>query len=179
MSTQARTDAVSPHELARKRGLFTGEIPIVAFPRLGPLVLGDASVSVKLAFTRDDEGRSRVEGRVTLMPILQCQRCLEPVERGLDIEIHLCVVTSDAQAAEIAEEIEAFVLSDDDILIVDLIEDDLLLALPSQVCEAYDACPNRPDLSYPVDGPPSGSNEMEPARPNPFGVLAGLKNRDD
>jgi uncharacterized protein len=161
--------------LARKRGLFTGEIPIAAFPRLGPLVLGDASVSVKLAFTRDDKGRCRVVGQVTLAPTLQCQRCLEPVERGLDVRIDLCVVTSDAQAAEIADELEAFVLSEDDVSIVDLIEDDLLLALPSQVCESYDECPNRPDLSYPADD--AGSNEMEPARPNPFGVLAGLKNR--
>jgi uncharacterized protein len=175
MSIQARTDAVSPHELARRRGLFTGEIPIAAFPRLGPLVLGDAIVSVRLGFTRDDKGRCRVEGRVTLVPTLQCQRCLEPVQRGLDVEIDLCVVTSDAQAAEVADELEAYVLSEDDVTIVDLIEDDLLLALPNQVCEAYEECPNKPDLSYPVDA--AASNETEPARPNPFGVLAGLKNR--
>ncbi len=105
MSNQARTDAVSPHELARKSGLFTGEIPIAAFPRLSALVLAGGSVSVKLAFTRDDEGRTRVVGEAALTPTLQCQRCLEPVQRTLDVPIDLCVVTSDAQAAEIAQRI--------------------------------------------------------------------------
>jgi uncharacterized protein len=176
MSNQARTDAVSPHELARKRGLFTGEIPIAAFPRLSPLVLTDTTVSVSLAFMRDDEGRTRVEGRATLVPTLQCQRCLEPVERALSVPIDLCVVTTDAQAAEIAGELEAFVLTEDDVSIVDLVEDDLLLALPIQVCEAYEECPRRPDLTYPADDE-KGANETDPARPNPFGVLAGLKNR--
>jgi uncharacterized protein len=176
MSNQARTDAVSPHELARKRGLFTGEIPIAAFPRLSPLVLADTTVSVSLAFARDDEGRTRVEGRAAWVPTLQCQRCLEPVERALNVPIDLCVVTTDAQAADVAGELDAFVLTEDAVSIVELIEDDLLLALPIQVCEAYEECPRRPELAYPADDE-NGARETEPARPNPFGVLAGLKNR--
>ncbi len=64
--------------------------------------------------------------------------------------IDLCVVTTDAQAAEVADEFDTFVLTDDEVSIVELVEDDLLLALPAQVCKAYDACPNRPDLSFPV-----------------------------
>jgi len=177
MSNQARTDAVSPHELARKSGFFTGEIPIAAaFPRLSPLVLADGTVKVVLAFTRDEEGRTRVVGHATFTPRLQCQRCLEPVERSLDVPIDLCVVASDEQAAEVAEELDAFVLTEDDVSIAELVEDDLLLALPSQVCNAYEECPNRPDLNYPVDDG-SGTSERDPARPNPFGVLAGLKNR--
>jgi uncharacterized protein len=176
MSNQARTDAVSPHELARKRGLFNGEIPIAAFPRLSSLVLADTMVSVNLAFTRDDDGRTRVEGQATLVPTLQCQRCLEPVERALSVPIDLCVLATDAQAAEVGGELDTFVLTEDDVSIVDLVEDDLLLALPIQVCEAYEECPRRPDLSYPADAG-TRVNETDPGRPNPFGVLAGLKNR--
>lgn len=176
MSIQARTDAVSPHELARKGGQFSGEIPLAAFPRLRSLVLGDGPVAVALAFTRDSEGRSRVQGRATLAPTLRCQRCLEPTVRNLDVTIDLCIVRSDEQAAELAETLDPFVLGDDEVSIVDLIEDDLLLGLPNQVCDAYDVCPNRPELSFPV-GDVTGSDEKEPARPNPFGVLAELKNR--
>ena len=176
MSIQARTDAVSPHELARKGGQFSGEIPLAAFPRLRSLVLGDGSVAVELGFMRDDEGLSRVRGRAVLAPMLQCQRCLEPVARRLDVAIDLCVVRSEEQAAEMAEQFDTFVLTEDDVSIVDLVEDDLLLALPSQVCNAYDACPNQPELVFPAaDG--AGVGEKEAARPNPFGVLAGLKNR--
>jgi uncharacterized protein len=176
MSIQARTDAVSPYELARKHGLFSGEIAIAAFPRLGALVLGDGEVSVQLEFDRDDHGRARVRGNATLTPLLQCQRCLERIPRRLDVRIDMCVVKSDAQAAEVANERDVYVLTDDEVAIAELIEDDLLLALPSQVCDAYDACPNRPDLSFPAVGAVA-ANKEEPERANPFDVLAELKNR--
>jgi uncharacterized protein len=178
MSIQARTDAVSPHELARKGGQFSGEIPLAAFPRLKSLVLGDGSVAVELGFTRDDEGRSRVRGRAAFSPLLQCQRCLEPVVRKLDVAIDLCVVRSEEQAAELAERVDTVLLAGEDVSIVDLVEDDLLLGLPNQVCKAYDACPNRPELNFPAA---DAAEEKEPAKQNPFGnpfgVLAGLKNR--
>ncbi len=178
MSTLARTDAVSPHELARKRGLFTGEIPIAAFPRLGSLVLGGGGVSISLTFRHDDEGRCRVQGYSKVTLDLQCQRCLAPVPHTLNVQIDLCVVASDAQADALADELEPFVLEEEEVAIVDLVEDDLLLALPTQVCLAYDAdCPNRPELDYPVAA--GAKPDPTQARPNPFGVLAGLKNRSN
>lgn len=176
MSTLARTDAVSPHELARKRGLFTGEIPVAAFPRLGSLVLGGGVVSVSLTFRHDDEGRCRVEGVSRVALQLQCQRCLAPVQHALNVAIDLCVVASDAQADALGDELEPFVLEEEEVAIVDLVEDDLLLGLPNQVCVAYADCPNRPELSYPT-APGAKKDTTEVRRPNPFGVLAGLKNR--
>jgi uncharacterized protein len=141
-------------------------------------VFGDGAVSVDLKFTSDDKGRSVVQGPIALRVTLQCQRCLEPVACNIETVVDLCLVGSDAQAADIAEEVETFVLSDDEVSIVELIEDDLLLALPSQVCVAYDECPNRPALSYPAEES-SGGDEAAPKRPNPFDVLARLKNRDN
>ena len=175
MSTQARTNAVFPHELARTRGQFTGEISIAAFPRLGALVLGSSNVAVSLVFRHDDEGRCRVEGTARVALDLQCQRCLGPVQHELDVPIDLCVVASDAQADAVADELAPFVLEEDDVAVVDLVEDDLILALPSQVCIAYAECPNRPELSYP--GGPANADAATPERPNPFGVLADLKDR--
>jgi DUF177 domain-containing protein len=170
MSIEARMDAVSPHELARSRGHFTGEIAITAFPRLSGLVVGDGVASVALRFRRDERGRSVVEGRVELSLILECQRCLEPVPRLIEVPIHMCVVATAAQAAELIDEVDAFVLRDEEVPIVDLIEDDLLLALPSQVCRAFEECPDRPGLSYPATEPDASA-----AGSNPFGVLAKLK----
>jgi len=175
MSTPARTDAVSPHELARKGGLFSGEISIGAFPRLAALVLGDGVVDVRLEFAQDDQGRSHVRGTAVVHAALSCQRCLEAVQRKLDVQIDLRVVGSDAVAREFADAFDSFVLTDDEIAVVDLIEDDLILALPSQVCEAYDECPNRLDLSYPADG--ATVDAKGSARANPFAALAELKNR--
>jgi uncharacterized protein len=177
MSTQARTDAVSPHELARMRGLFTGEIPIAAFPRLGSLVLGGGGVTIRLAFHHDDEGRCRVQGDSKVTLELQCHRCLVPVQHTLNVEIDLCVVASDAQADALTDALEPFVLEEEAVAIVDLVEDDLLLSLPAQVCPAYADCPNRPALDYPVAAGVQ-ADPMEGKR-SPFGVLADLKNRSN
>jgi uncharacterized protein len=171
MSTQARTDAVSPHELARKGGQFTGEIPFVAFTRLKSLVTHGDTVSVALQFEQDDHGRSRVHGRAATTVALDCQRCLEPVERRIVAEIDFRVVASDDDAREIADGTDTFVWSGEDIGVAELIEDDLILALPHQVCDAYDACPNRPDLRY----PDTGAEQEE--KPNAFAALADWRNR--
>ena len=173
MSTEAPLDAVSPHELARNAGRFTGEVAVTAFPRLSGLVGGAGGVSVALRFRLDARGRTVVEGPVQVAATLQCQRCLQAVPRTIDVAVRLCIVASDAQAAELIDEMDAVVVTDDEVSIVDLIEDDLLLALPSQVCRAFDECPDRPGLSYPADPP-----EELAARSNPFGVLAKLKAGD-
>jgi DUF177 domain-containing protein len=170
MSIEAHQDVVSPHELARSGGQFAGEIAIAAFPRLCGLVIGDGVAAIALRFRVDERGRSMVEGPVRLSLTLPCQRCLEPVRQSIDVAVSLCIVRSDAQATELIDEVDAFVLHDDEVSIVDLIEDDLLLALPSQVCQAFDECPDRPGLSYPASEP-----DAQVADVHPFGVLAKLK----
>lgn len=174
MSIEARPDAVSPHELARAGGRYVGEVAITAFPRLSSLVAGAGAVAIALAFRCDERGRSIVEGSVRMPLTLECQRCLEWVGRVIDVPVRLCLVGSETQAAELLEEVDAFVLHDDEVSIVELIEDDLLLALPSQVCQAYDECPRRPGFSYPADGSEASSGVV-----NPFAVLAKLKASGD
>jgi len=170
MSIEAPLDAVSPYELARSAGQFAGEMAVAAFPRLSSLVGGDGVVSVALHFRVDGQGRTMVEGPVQVAVALQCQRCLQPVRQLIDVPVRLCVVRSDAHATALIDEVDAFVLQEDEVSIVDLIEDDLLLALPSQVCRAFDECPDRPGLSYPANQPEELAVEA-----NPFGVLAKLK----
>jgi uncharacterized metal-binding protein YceD (DUF177 family) len=76
----------------------------------------------------------------------------------------------------LTDELEPFVLEEEEVAIIDLVEDDLLLALPLQVCLAYADCPNRPELDFPVAAR-AKADETNARRPNPFGVLAELKNR--
>jgi uncharacterized protein len=170
MSIDARLDAISPHELARAGGRYVGEVAITAFPRLSGLVAGAGAIAIALEFRRDERARSVVEGSVRMPLTLECQRCRESVARVIDVPVRLCVAESEAQAAEWIDEMDAFVLPDEDVSIVELIEDDLLLALPSQVCQAYEECPRRPELSYPAAGGDVSSEAV-----NPFGVLAKLK----
>jgi uncharacterized protein len=178
MTTQAMTDAIEPLRLARKEAVWEGEIPLGTLPRLAAEVVGadgdqNSDVAVSLHFFRDAEGRARVRGTVSLAVSLSCQRCLEPVVRGIDIELDLWLTSTQRQLEELSPEHEPYMLASDHVSVAELIEDDLLLALPYQVCPDFDACPNAPSLTFPAAAAVAGEN----ARVNPFDALAHLKKR--
>ena len=99
-----------------------------------------------------------------------CQRCLEPMALDLEIARALRFVADEATA----EALDAN--SEDDVLALprsldlhDLIEDELLLALP--VVPMHGICPHDLPISA---GTPVDAVEPEPAK-NPFAVLSSLK----
>jgi uncharacterized protein len=102
---------------------------------------------------------------------LECQRCLMPVETPLEIERSLRFVAGEDQAAALDAE------SEDDVLALsraldlrELIEEELLLALP--LVARHGACtrPVAAGAAPEVDGDGDGG---EP--PHPFAALAALK----
>ncbi len=101
-----------------------------------------------------------------------CQRCLEPIKMPLDLDRRLRWVHGEA----VAERLDAD--SDEDVLalvpavdLVELIEDELLLALP--VVPRHDQCI---DLAA-LGGGSAGNDADLGDAPNPFQVLASLKRR--
>lgn len=107
-------------------------------------------------------------GRVALT----CQRCLQPVHEGIEIDRWIRFVETEAEAE--ALDID----SDDDVLALprhldarELIEDELLLALP--LVPRHEVCPE--PLAH-VDDDAEVEAEQ---RPNPFAKLAALKRRED
>jgi uncharacterized protein len=180
MTTQPKADAVEPFKLARKGAAWTGEIPLAALPRLSAEVAHGAAgslsdVAVALRFFCDEQGRARVRGHASTTVGLSCQRCLEPVLRELEIEIDLWLVRTDEQAQRLSPEQEPCVLWDERVAVAVLVEDDLLLALPEQVCLNFDDCANAPALAYPA--PVRAGTECPAAsgRRKPFETLARLK----
>jgi DUF177 domain-containing protein len=170
MSTRAGADVVLPYKLARQAGGWRGTIAIDEFLRFGELISGaDGPVTVDLAFRLDEEGRCRMQGHATVRVRIECGRCLLPQSRALDVPLDLCVVASDTSAAELGSGLEPYVLDGDEARVADLVEDDLILALPHQVCDEPLTCPNRPALEYgEVDAAEQTSGEPK----NPFAALA-------
>lgn len=100
---------------------------------------------------------------------MQCQRCLMPVLETVQAERSFRFVADEATAAALDDEAE------EDILVISrdfdalaLIEDELILSLP--LVPLHEACPEVIPMS--VADP---EFELAAQRPNPFGVLAGLK----
>ena len=170
MSTRVGADVVLPYKLARQAGSWRGTIAIDEFLRFGELVSGaDGPVAVELAFRLDEEGRCRMHGRASVRVHVACGRCLQPQARVLDVPVDLCVVASETSAAELTRELEPFVLDGDEARVADLVEDDLILALPHEVCAEPQTCPNRPPLEY---GEGADGERAKDERANPFAALA-------
>lgn len=102
---------------------------------------------------------------------LTCQRCLEPFATPVAFERHFRFVATEQQAQaedETAEE-DLLVLSRD-FNLLDLVEDELLLALPLVPMHAH--CPQ--DLKLQVAD--ADFDAAAPEKTNPFAALAQLKN---
>lgn len=100
---------------------------------------------------------------------MQCQRCLTPVLETVQAERSFRFVADEATAAALDDEAE------EDILVISrdfdalaLVEDELILSLP--LVPLHEVCPEKVPMSA-VDP----EFEVAAERPNPFGVLAGLK----
>jgi uncharacterized protein len=107
-------------------------------------------------------------GQVTL-PLI-CQRCMGPVDTDVTFDREFRFVETEELAAVEDEESEEDVLvSSRDFNLLDLLEDELLMAMPS--APTHEVCPV-PVKLYAAD--PDFDASTAPA-PNPFAVLASLK----
>jgi uncharacterized protein len=101
-----------------------------------------------------------------------CQRCLGPVEVPILFEREFRFVASEAVAEVEDEESEEDVLVlSRDFNLLELVEDELLMALP--VVPKHEVCPGAVKLQ--VADPDFVEEEQE--KPNPFAVLEQLKKR--
>lgn len=99
-----------------------------------------------------------------------CQRCLEPVELPLSVDRWFRFVVDEATAELEDEDAEEDVLVLDPAFdLADLVEDELLMELP--LVPSHTLCPKPVTLEH-AD---PDFEEAQDAKPNPFGVLAGMK----
>ena len=107
---------------------------------------------------------------------LTCQRCLQPYRLPLALDRRLRFVRGEAQAEALDAE------SEDDVLALsrsldlrELIEDELLLALP--LVPRHEVCPQPLPVPITVESDELADHPSDeaPERPNPFAALQGLK----
>ena len=155
-----------------ERGQSIDEVlSLTELPRLvealGARAESSGGLTVRLAAERDPGDRVRVTGQVEATLILTCQRCLGPVDYRLDEPVDwLFRRESDS----------TFVLSDDPVRLADLIEDEVLLALPQYpVHERLELCDEHVARYLASEGEPG---EPQPMR-TPFANLKTLMRGED
>lgn len=164
---------IDPIAFADRQKQLIGEIALNSLTRLGSALSDDNGVvNIDLSFFK--EGRLAViQGTINASLKVECQSCLEAMDWDLNLTTNLAVVNSLEQADKLAGEYEPLILDEERIPLNQIIEDELLLALPDfprhqQKCSDY----QESVLSVEEDNEKTQSN-------NPFSVLAQLKNTGD
>ncbi|VAW90655.1 FIG01269488: protein, clustered with ribosomal protein L32p [hydrothermal vent metagenome] len=161
---------IDPFRLSETRAHLEGEIPLKQFKRLQPLLKVDSGkVSVMLDFDLDEFGVPQVVGQLKTDLALICQRCLERYDIPVEVELKLNWVKSEQDAKKLPLRYEPLLVESIPLKLNDVIEDELLLALPIIAMHELDECNAAKFVTN------DKAAEIEKEKPNPFAVLAELK----
>lgn len=165
---------IDPIRMADTRRLFEGRIPLAEMARLGgSLQDSDGEVAVSLEFGIDNEGIRFMRGHIRAEVSLECQRCLETMRYPIDSEFSLAVVRNPVEAEALPSHYEPLLAGGEPLFLRDIIEDEMLLALPIVPMHAREEC----SVST-SSGNEAGDGRKDTgvaAKDNPFAVLADLK----
>jgi uncharacterized protein len=171
---------VNPFRLVEQRKCLTGVLPWQSLPRLaGQAQAGSSDFDVELDFTRSLRGLPMIQGHVRGTVVLECQRCMQPVQIKVDSPIQVALTTFEADERPEQEGLEAWLVEDDRLFIQDFVEDEILLALPlvarheqcQPVRELIEALP--PDETVETEN--EQTDDPASAKKNPFAVLKDWK----
>jgi uncharacterized protein len=145
-------------------------------PRLTASALGaTGEASIRLEISRTEGGLVLLEGRIHANLTLTCQRCLSAMDYPAESVVRLVIVPDDATAEKLQDEYDTFVV-EEELFIRDLIEDELMLALPLiPRHESPEEC-DEVARGYLHKEHENGS-EQEGKKSNPFSVLEQLKTK--
>jgi len=110
---------------------FSGSVPLAKLPRLATsLAETTGTLQVELQATRDDEGKDWLHGEIRGRLPLTCQRGLHAFDWTCDVALSLCLVKTEAEEESLLKECESYLVQDDQLPLRDLVEEEVLLALP-------------------------------------------------
>ena len=182
---------VSVKKAVAAGAIIAGQLTVDKVPRLLGAVLGvDRELSVELIFDTAEGGKKTVQAKVAGSALMECQRCLEPVRVPIDTDSMLTVVVDDDEARCALRNIEPLLLADDELDIFELVEEEILLALPIVALHEIEQCAvsesaramlvteanTRGNASEATAEVAGDAGPMQEARkPNPFATLQHLK----
>jgi len=167
--SQALPEIVDAWRMVQARRRFDGSLPLARLSRLaGDLTEPQGKVTFALEFDTDELGVPYLHVQADAMLPLICQRSLDRFELPVHVDARLGLIVREEDESGLPEGYEPLLIGDGALRLADVIEDELILAVP--------AVPVKPG-SEPVDRV-WGDTPEEPAeapRENPFAALKTIK----
>jgi len=147
-----------------------GKWPIKQLKRLNELLMSDkGELAVELRFDRAGP-IPFIVGHITTDLQLKCQRCMQAVPHNVDLHFKLGMVQNEAQMEKLPDEYEPYLIEEENNHLPDMLEDELLLALPLVAMHEFDCS----DYLQAQASEQQNKVEESAEKENPFSVLKDL-----
>lgn len=147
-----------------------GKLPIKQLKRLNESLLsGQGDVDVSLKFARAGH-IPYIEGHIKTQLQLKCQRCMQAMPFAIDESFKIGLVLTEKQAEDLPDTYEAYLVEEDNNHLHDLLEDEMLLALPLVAMHEFECSEYLQQQSSVQESEVKQTAEKE----NPFSVLKDL-----
>jgi len=169
---------IDPIRLAAARQQLYGEIEISRFTRLNELLTSsEGVVKVQFDFDVDVTKAHCVTGTLVAELSLCCQRCLQPMKWPLNAEVALAFVEHEHQIDELVVDYEPYLIESTPLMLSDMIEDEILLALPQVPLHDESVCKPAVKVNRQAEQVEAQDNASQATakRKNPFAALADFK----
>jgi len=168
-------ESVDPWRSADLQKCFTGRLVLSQFPRLASsLTSAEGTVCYSLQFKRVTRRRIAISGTLTSQVSIECQRCMEDMDYPLDVSFELIVTAGPEEAKLLPDEVDSLVVFEEEgVNPLEILEDELILALPLVARHRLEECNVGPEKMVVGDEIVVETEGVE--EESPFAVLAQLK----
>ncbi|SBT18759.1 hypothetical protein MGA5115_02908 [Marinomonas gallaica] len=161
-----------PRKYAFNEVSIEGRLSLSQFPELSAeLASNEGDAFIHLDFRVDEDRRYIATGSIKATVQVECQRCLEGAPVELEVNLSLAFVYDEDHAKNIPSDYDPVVMTDGEVVIAEMVEQELLLALPIVAYHQESGC-NPVALKYASSTDDAPDDEI---KPNPFSILAELK----
>ena len=160
-----------PGKAAQHRLKYDGIVPLEKLTRLEKVVQEEVGeIAVKIHCKNDDQGFAVIRGNLSTHVTVICQRCNGDLGLDLVQDFAYSPVGEDTELDIFPEDYDEVALDENgEVNVFDLIEDELILAVPLV------ATHNEASCSYSAKPASFGVLKAEDDKPNPFDILKQLK----
>ena len=116
---------------AKKNLSVTDEFNIEDLARINGIASNNSDkIKVNYSFYLENNTTPCLDGEVSLIIYLTCQRCLEELPVSLNLNFSLAFVKNESQEEELSKHLEIYLFEGEELSLMDLISDEILLSIP-------------------------------------------------